>query len=300
MMKDQAHTLRKIFRDGKARAPEVISVTSGKGGVGKTSIVVNMGIMLADLGKDVLVLDADLGLANVDVMLGMAPRMTIKQVLEGDCTIEDIVLDGPRGIKIIPASSGLQELVDLTPQQQLGLLDALDQVEGDFDYLIIDTGAGISRNVMYFNAAAQRVVVVATAEPTSITDAYALIKVLRKQYGVRRFDLIVNNVDSRLEGDHVARKLTTVCDRFLGDVSLEMLGSIPHDASIPECIKAQKAFVGARPEGEAAKRLAGIIQRLVRTSRPSEAGNLQFFFRRALLNQVKGTSHAGYRLLGTY
>jgi flagellar biosynthesis protein FlhG len=172
-------------------------------------------------------------------------------------------------------------------------------VEGDFDYLIIDTGAGISRNVMYFNAAAQRVVVVATAEPTSITDAYALIKVLRKQYGVRRFDLIVNNVDSRLEGDHVARKLTTVCDRFLGDVSLEMLGSIPHDASIPECIKAQKAFVGHARRERLQKGLRD-IQRLVRTSRPSEAGNLQFFFRRALLNQVKGTSHAGYRLLGTY
>jgi flagellar biosynthesis protein FlhG len=299
-MKDQAHTLRKIFKDGTARTPEVISVTSGKGGVGKTSIVVNMAILLASRGKKVLVLDADLGLANVDVMLGIAPRLTIKHVLDGECSIDDIVLTGPSGIRIIPASSGIQELADLNPSQQISLVNALDHFDGDFDYMIVDTGAGISRNVMYFNAASQRIIVVATAEPTSITDAYALIKVLRKHYGIKRFDLIVNNVTSKSEGDHVAEKLTLVCDRFLGDVALEMLGSIPHDKSIPECIKAQKAFVGVNPSGDAVKRLARIADRLEETSRASTSGNLQFFFRKMLLNQAKGTSHAGYRVHGTY
>lgn len=299
-MKDQAHTLRRIFTEGTTRSPEVLSVTSGKGGVGKTSIVVNMAILLAKKGKKVLVLDADLGLANVDVMLGLAPKLTIKNVLDGQCSLEEIILTGPAGIRIIPASSGIQELSDLKPEQQISLMDALDHFDGDLDYMIVDTGAGISKNVMYFNAASQRIIVVVTPEPTSITDAYALIKVLRKHYGIKRFDLIINNVASKLEGDHVAEKLTLVCERFLGDVALEMLGSIPHDKSIPECIKAQKAHATLHPNSESTKRLARIADRLGDTTRAGVGGNLQFFFRKMLLNQAKGTSHAGYRVHGTY
>jgi flagellar biosynthesis protein FlhG len=299
-MKDQAHTLRKIFEGESNNIPTVISVTSGKGGVGKTSIVVNMAILMASKGKRVLVLDADLGLANVDVMLGLSPKLTIKHVLDGECTIEDIVLTGPSGISIIPASSGIQELSDLKPEQQISLMNALDYFDHEIDYMIVDTGAGISKNVMYFNAAAQRVIVVATSEPTSITDAYAIIKVLRKHYGIKRFDLIINNVTSKMEGDQVAKKLTLVCERFLGDVILHMLGSIPHDRTIPECIKAQKAFVEATPISDATKRLTRIIGRIENTSRANTSGNLQFFFRRMLLNQAKGTSDAGYRLYGTY
>jgi flagellar biosynthesis protein FlhG len=221
-------------------------------------------------------------------------------VLDGECTIEDIVLTGPNGINIIPASSGIQELSDLRPEQQISLINALDYFDHEIDYMIVDTGAGISKNVMYFNAAAQRIIVVVTAEPTSITDAYALIKVLRKQYGIKRFDLIINNVTSKVEGDQVAKKLTLVCERFLGDVILYMLGSIPHDKTIPECVKAQKAFVGVTPISDATKRLTRIVGRLENTSQAHASGNLQFFFRRMLLNQTKGTSHAGYRLYGTY
>jgi flagellar biosynthesis protein FlhG len=268
--------------------------------VGKTSIVVNLAILLAAKGKKVIILDADLGLANIDVMLGLTPKLTIKQVLDGECTIEDIVVEGPRGIKIIPASSGIQELSELKPEQQISLVNSLDYFDNAVDYMIVDTGAGISKNVMYFNAAAQRIIVVATPEPTSITDAYALIKVLRKQYGITRFDLIINNATSKMEGDQVAEKLTMVCERFLGDVTLEILGSISHDKSIPECIKAQKAFVEVYPQAESTKRLARIMGRLENTSRESTNGNLQFFFRRMLLNQTKGTGHAGYRLHGTY
>jgi flagellar biosynthesis protein FlhG len=299
-MKDQAHTLRRIFDGESSESPVVLSVTSGKGGVGKTSIVVNLAILLAQKGKKVLVLDADLGLANVDVMLGLAPKNTIKNVLDGECNIEDIVIDGPSGIQIIPASSGIQELSELKPEQQISLMNSLDYFDHAIDYMLVDTGAGISRNVMYFNAAAQRIIVVATPEPTSITDAYALMKVLRKQYGIKRFDLIINNVTSKMEGDQVAEKLSMVCERFLGDVTLEVLGSISHDKSIPECIKAQKAFVGMYPQAEATKRLARIMGRLESTARGSTNGNLQFFFRRMLFNQTKGTSHAGYRVHGTY
>jgi flagellar biosynthesis protein FlhG len=299
-MKDQAHTLRKIFEGENNDSPTVLSVTSGKGGVGKTSIVVNLAILLAAKGKKVIVLDADLGLANVDVMLGLAPKLTIKHVLDGECNIEDIVVEGPSGIKIIPASSGIQELSELKPEQQISLINSLDYFDHAVDYMIVDTGAGISKNVMYFNAAAQRIIVVATPEPTSITDAYALIKVLRKQYGIKRFDLIINSATSKMEGDQVAGKLTMVCERFLGDVTLEILGSISYDKSIPECIKAQKAFVEVYPQAESTKRLARIMGRLENTSRENTNGNLQFFFRRMLLNQTKGTDHAGYRLHGTY
>ena len=299
-MKDQAHTLRKIFEGAAPPCPQVLSITSGKGGVGKTSLVVNMSIILASRGKKVLVLDADLGLANIDVMLGLVPKYTIQHLLQGQCSLDDIILEGPEGIKIIPASSGIQELADLTHEQQLCLMNSLDYFDQDIDYMIIDTGAGISRNVMYFNAASQRVIVVATPEPTSITDAYALIKVLRKQYGVKRFDLIVNNVSTKVEGDQVARQLSLVCERFLGDVVLETLGSVPADKSIPECIKGQKAFVEVYPAGEASRRLERIVSRMEQTSRPSSSGSLQFFLRRMVLNQMKGSNHAGYSISRSY
>jgi flagellar biosynthesis protein FlhG len=298
-MKDQAQTLRRIVKNGD-KSPQVISVTSGKGGVGKTTVVTNMAILLASLGKKVLVFDADLGLANIDVMLGLTPRYNIKHVLDGQCRLDDIILKGPQGIKIIPASSGVQELVDLSHEQQLSIMNTLDYFDDDLDYMLLDTGAGISRNVMYFNTAAQRIVVVVTPEPTSITDAYALIKVLRTKHGIKRFDLIINNVLSAGEGNGVAKKLMMVCDRFLGDVALDMLGSLPHDSSIPECIRAQKAFVGVSPAGEAARRLSGIVKRLEQAAPTYNSGNIQFFFRRLLLNQGKVMNHAGHSVSGSY
>ncbi|MBN1636957.1 MAG: MinD/ParA family protein [Deltaproteobacteria bacterium] len=300
-MNDQAHTLRRMFSQGNpAPLPQILSVTSGKGGVGKTSIVVNLAVILASMGKKVLVLDADLGLANIDVMLGLTPKYNIKHVLDGQCRLEEILLEGPHGMKIIPATSGIQELVDLSYEQQLSLVNTLDYFDEDMDYLFVDTGAGISRNVMYFNAAAQRIIVVVTPEPTSITDAYALIKVLRNQYGIKRFNLIINNVLSKMEGDEVAKKLTLVCGRFLGDVALDMLGSIPHDSNFSECIKGQKAFVGEYPNGAVAKGLIRITKQIDRLSHGHGTGNLQFFLKRILLNETKGSRHAEYSIPSSY
>ncbi len=300
-MNDQAHTLRKIFNEGKGSlAPQVISVTSGKGGVGKTTVVINTAIILASMGHKVLLLDADLGLANIDVMLGLTPQHNIKHVLDGECSLEDIIIKGPGGIQIIPASSGIQELSDLSREQQMTLVNALDYLDDEIDYFLVDTGAGISRNVMYFNAAAQRVMVVATPEPTSITDAYALIKVLRKKYGVTKFSLVVNNVISKIEGDEVAKKLNMVCEKFLGDVVLDMLGSIPHDSHVPECIKGQKPFIEVHPSGEVANRLKSIVKNIERTATVNESGNLQFFLRRILLNEGKGPSNARHSFSRSY
>lgn len=288
-MNDQAYTLRRIVREGQAaRLPQVIAVTSGKGGVGKTSFVINAAIILASIGKKVVILDADLGLANIDVMLGLTPRYNIQHVLDGECTLSEIMINGPAGIRIIPSASGIQELSELSPEQQLTLVNALDHFDDDIDYMFVDTGAGISRNVMYFNAAAQRILVVATPEPTSITDAYALIKVVHKKYGINRFALVVNNVRTKVEGDEVAHKLSTVCEKFLGDVFLDMLGSIPHDSNISECIKGQKPFVLEHPNGEVARRLASIVKNLDRSAPSYDSGNLHFFMRRLLLNEFKG------------
>lgn len=300
-MKDQAQTLRKIIKhSGQRQPPQVIAVTSGKGGVGKTTMVANMAFILAGQGRKVLVFDADLGLANIDVMLGLTPRYNIMHVLDGQCRLEDVLLEGPNGIRIIPASSGVPELVDLSRDQQLALMSAVDDFDADLDYMLVDTGAGISKNVMYFNTAAQRIVVVVTPEPTAITDAYALIKVLRTKYGIKRFDLIINNVLSTTEGSDVARKLMTVCDRFLGDVALDMLGSLPHDSHIPECIRGQKAFVGVHPGGDATRRLTAIVKRLEQGTETYGSGNIQFFFRRLLLNQGRMTSHAGHSVSRPY
>jgi flagellar biosynthesis protein FlhG len=275
-------------------APQVISVTSGKGGVGKTSIVANMAILLSSSGKRVLVFDADLGLANIDIILGITPKFNIHQLLEGTCNIEDILLDGPGGIKIIPASSGIQELSSLTYAQQMSIVNALDSLDRDFDYMIVDTGAGISGNVMYFNSAAQRVIVVVTPEPTSITDAYALMKIMRKKYGTKRFDLIINNAVSAYEAKEVFRKLFFACDRFFGDIALDMLGWIPHDSTIPECIREQRAFVEVDPGSEATRKLAAIVKRLERSGAAYESGSLQFFFKRHIEGRAKGIKDAGH------
>ena len=273
--------------DIKNKSPQVISVTSGKGGVGKTSIVVNMAILLSSMGKKVLVFDADLGLANIDVMLGLSAKYNINHLILGDCSIEDILIEGPAGIIILPASSGIQELSALSYEQQLTIINALDNFQGDFDYMLVDTGAGISENVMYFNSAAQRIIVVVTPEPTSLIDAYALIKVMRTRFNIKRFEIIINNVLSTYEGKDVIKKLIFACDKFFGDIALDMLGSIPHDSTIPESIREQRAFVEINPSSEASRRLAAIVKRIDSINVPLESGTLQFFFKKHMERREK-------------
>src|SRR5262245_10883236 len=205
---DQARTLRRLADDARQQqlqtlwpgqgdrsgpypasvhpSVKVLSFTSGKGGVGKTHIVVNLAYALQSLGARVMLLDADLGLANVDVLLGLAPRFTIQDVLDGHKTLDDVLVTGPAGMLILPAGSGVPELAELNDSQRLQLLTILETLEHDIDFLLIDTGAGISANVMYFNVAAQDIVVIVTPEPTSITDAYALMKVLSTKYDEKR------------------------------------------------------------------------------------------------------------------
>ncbi|HEN20532.1 MAG TPA: MinD/ParA family protein, partial [Desulfobacteraceae bacterium] len=193
----------------------VIAITSGKGGVGKTNIVANLGFALSRLRKKVLVLDADLGLGNLDVLLGIAPKYNLSHVVAGEKSISDIIVKGPGEMKILPAGSGIQEITDLSRDQKIRILSELDTLLDTVDILLIDTAAGISSNVMYFNVSAQNIIVVATPEPTSMTDAYALMKVLSMRYSEKKFSLLVNLAASVEEAHEVFRQLDLVAKRFL-------------------------------------------------------------------------------------
>jgi len=236
-------------RNAKAR---VIAITSGKGGVGKTSIVANLGYAFTKLGKKVLILDADLGLGNLDVLLGLAPKYNLSHVIMEEKTIEDILIEGPGKMKILPASSGIQELTSLTRQQKINILTQLDRLIDTVDILFIDTAAGISPNVMDFNATAQEIVVVVSPEPTSITDAYAQMKVLSLKYSEKVCKLLVNMTTRPEEGREVFRQLHLVTDRFL-DIHIEYLGCILNDEKVTRGVKSQKIVSELFPDTQASK-----------------------------------------------
>jgi flagellar biosynthesis protein FlhG len=254
---------------GRAGRLRVIAVTSGKGGVGKTNLVLNLCIALSRLERRVFLLDADMGLANVDVLLGMSPRYTIEHVLTGQKELRDIVLDGPGGFKVLPASSGISELSELTYDQQMHLFRALSSLDGEMDYLFIDTGAGISSNVLRFNASAHEIVVIASPEPTSITDAYALMKLLSIKYHLRAFSLIANSVTSEEEGQEVFDRLNKVAGQFL-NVTLRYLGPVPLDKLVPKAVRLQRPFLQAFPTAPASVAITRIAALLDRTGAPPD------------------------------
>ena len=238
---DQASTLREKFCspsltfDDPGNGVRAISITSGKGGVGKTNVVINLAIQLAKLGKRVFIMDGDLGLANVDIILNLSPKYTIEDVLMGKRSINDVIVEGPEGIHILPASSGLAEMSELNRDQQMGIFEELGKLQSQYDYFLIDTGAGISSNVLRFNASVDEIFVVTTPEPTSITDAYALMKIMTTKYQVRQFNLIVNQA-RHAEAIAVFKRLETVSKRFL-PLELVFSGHIPKDKKISESVK---------------------------------------------------------------
>jgi flagellar biosynthesis protein FlhG len=296
---DQADTLRKMARVARknqqpvssgsaqgAKGIRVISVTSGKGGVGKSNVVSNLAIALSSLGKKVLVIDGDLGLGNLDVLLGLSPAFNLNHVFSGEKSIMDILIDGPQGIKIIPAGSGIQEFTSLGQHEKLKLLDELDMLEEQFDIMIVDTEAGISENVTYFTAAAQEIIVVVTPEPTSITDVYALIKLLATRYSEYHFKVLVNMAKDSEDALEVFRKLANVAGRFL-DISLDYLGCVVKDEKVVEAVKRQRAVSDLFPDSEASVCFATLAKRVIENTRRTRLkGNIQFFFRHFLENPV--------------
>lgn len=292
MVDDQARGLRRLAAKqndkggltgvAEGKPVRVISVTSGKGGVGKTNVVVNMAYAMARRGKKVLVVDADLGLANIDVLLGLAPRFNLQHVLSGERSLEEILLEGPGGIKILPSSSGVQEMAELGNEQKLVLLEAIDGFEEEPDVMLLDTGAGIASNVMYFNMAAQQILVVVTPEPTSLTDAYALMKVLSTRHQEKHFLLVVNSANGSAEAQEVYKKLSLTAERFL-DISIDYLGFILRDDAVPTAVRRQRAVAELFPNAKASRNLSQLADRLLQTEpRVKVKGNIQFFWRRLL------------------
>ena len=285
---DQAGTLRAMNRGASGetldcpKATRVFAITSGKGGVGKTAVVANLAVLLARMGKRVLILDADLGLANIDVVFGLAPGHNLNHFFTGEQPLEAILTDGPEGIKILPAGSGVQRFTRLDSEQKLRLLEALDGMNNDFDFVLIDTEAGISENVTYFNTAAHEILVVTTPEPTAITDAYALMKLLSNQYHEKHFNLIVNFIKTEEEALDVYRKLTMVANRYL-DIAIDYIGSIPRDKLMVEAIRRQQVLVQLFPDSKttgAFEALARTIMQEPQTIEPK--GSIQFFWKRLL------------------
>ena len=259
---------------------KVIAVTSGKGGVGKSAISANLGICLAQLGRRVLLVDADLALANLDLMLGVSARATIREVLDGELAIEDVMVVGPHGVHLLPACNGDSGLSGLSKQTQLAFFTAIDSLEDRFDTVVIDTGAGIGSNSTTFAAAAQETVVVVTPDPASMADAYAMIKVLSQQCGVGRVYLVVNMASGPREAEAVVTRLLTLVGQFL-DVSVIPVGYVYHDSAVEESVRRCRPLVVHYPQAPVTASLQALARRLL-DEQPQECswGGPRLFWKR--------------------
>lgn len=272
-----------------SRPVKVIAVTGGKGGVGKTNLSVNLSVALAQLQRRVVLMDADLGLANVDVLLGLQARYNLADVLSGERTMSEILLTGPSGMKIVPASSGVSQMAKLSHMEHAAIIHAFSELGEQMDTLIVDTAAGISDTVVSFVRAAQEVVVVVCDEPSSITDAYALIKLLNTEHDVFRFRVIANMTRSANEGINLFNKLNGVCDRFL-DASLQYLGHVPFDENVRKAVQKRKPLLEFAPTCKASLAIRALAQKIDAWPTAHTArGHLEFFIERLLNPANVGT-----------
>jgi flagellar biosynthesis protein FlhG len=278
-IEDQAMGLRRMINPEPVR---VIAVTGGKGGVGKTNVSVNLGVAMAELGRRVMLLDADLGLANIDVLLGLHANRNISHVMNGECGLDEIMVSGPKGMRVVPGASGLQQMAELSPAEHAGLIHAFSEVSSEVDVLLIDTAAGISDLVVSFSRAAQEQIVVVCDEPASITDAYAIIKLLNREHGIGRFRILANMVKSVQEGKDLFNKMCRVTDQYL-DVMLSYMGSIPYDEQLRKAVKSQRPVVEAYPRSRAAQAFKNLAKRADNWPVPTGvSGDLQFFVERLI------------------
>ena len=277
MESTQTAGLKRIASPGPV---QVIAVTGGKGGVGKTSVAVNLATTLASTGRRAMLLDGDLGLANVDVFLGLSPRHTMAHVLRGERSLEEIVLESPHGVQVVPGASGVAELANLSAADHLSLVQAFSSLSSRIDVLIVDTAAGISHSVVQFTQAAQHVLIVVCDEPASMTDAYALVKVLSRNHGVTQFRVVANMVRSPGEGDALFQKLQRVTSKFL-DVTLEYVGEIPEDPYLRRSIREQRPVIAAFPACPSSRAFKKLALKADKWPVPEgPRGNLEFFVER--------------------
>ncbi|MBI5451335.1 MAG: MinD/ParA family protein [Gammaproteobacteria bacterium] len=259
---------------------QVIAVASGKGGVGKTNLTANISVELSRMGNKVLILDADLGLANMDVLLGLNVKKNISHLISGEADINEIIVNGPEGVKIIPGSSGLYRMADLSHAEHIGLVRAFSTIAVNPDYLVIDSAAGISDSVITFTRAAHEIIVVVCDEPASITDAYALIKVLNKNHGINKFRVVANMVNNYQDGVNLYGKLLKVSERFL-DVTLDYLGAVPYDEYLKKSVQKQGLVVMQYPRSKASLAIKKIAAKIEKMPLPDRArGHIEFFVER--------------------
>lgn len=280
---DQATGLRKMVNPKQVK---VIAVSSGKGGVGKTNVSVNLATALAKDGKEVLLMDADLGLANVDVLLGLNPAYDLSHVISGERSLDEVIIEGPANLKVIPASSGVSQMANLTVTEQAGLINAFNELGHALDVMVVDTAAGISDSVVNFCCASQEVVVVVCDEPASITDAYAFIKVMSREHKIERFQILANMAHSTHEGRELFNKLSKATDRFL-DVMLTFLGTIPYDERLRKAVQHQRAVVEAYPRSPSALALKRVAKQIDQWPEKDQiGGQLEFFIERMINSDV--------------
>jgi flagellar biosynthesis protein FlhG len=276
---DQADGIRRM---AQPRPVRVLAVSSGKGGVGKTNVAVNLGVSLSELGRHAVLLDADLGLANVDVLLGLQPKFNLSHVLSGERSLDEILVEGPSGLKIVPASSGIQRMSELTTAEQAAVIRAFGEMNQDIDVLLVDTAAGISGGVVNFARACQDIILVVCDEPTSLTDAYAFIKLLNRDYGVHRFQILPNMVQDYQQGQALFGKLCRVTDRYL-DVTLDLLGVVPRDEQLRKAVQKQTPVVVAYPHSKAARAFRALALKMDALPISGQAsGRLEFFVERMI------------------
>ena len=261
-------------------SPYVLAISSGKGGVGKTNVVINLAVEIQRRGLRVLVFDADLGLSNVPILLGLLPQYNLSHVLFGGMRMGEILFPGPEGVTVLPAGFGVQELADLTEEQQLKLLCETEALEEDFDVVLIDTGAGISPNVIFFNIVSHENIMIVCPEPASMSDAYVLMKILALRYQRKTFKVLMNSVKEETEAARVLDSITQACQRFLG-VSITHFGNIPYDQRIREAVRSQKPVVELYPDAASSQSFSELAARLL-GSMPEDfpVGSLQFFWKR--------------------
>jgi len=266
--------------DGLAQPVQVIAITGGKGGVGKTSVAVNLATALAALKRRVVLLDGDLGLANADVFLGLSPRYTLAHVLSGERTLDEIMVSAPQGFQLIPAAAGAADLAQLGAVEHLGLVQAFSALATRLDVLIVDTAAGLSHSVLQFSQAAQQVVVVICDEPASITDAYALVKVLSRNHGVQRFRVLANQMRSPGAGRELFQRFERVAARFL-DVTLDYAGEIPDDECLRRSVRGQRPVLDEFPGSPASRAFKKLAKHADTWPVPAgPRGNIEFFVER--------------------
>ncbi|MBF0441247.1 MAG: MinD/ParA family protein [Oligoflexales bacterium] len=286
---NQSRKVKEVCKTKKAFS-RIISVASGKGGVGKTIATVNIALALRRMGHSVLILDGDLGLANVDVVLGLKARYNINDVISEKARLKDILLDGPMGIRIIPSGSGISKLTQLSYLERLKIIQEIESLNESFEFLVIDTGAGISSTVLHLNAIADDIIVVSTPEPHSMTDAYAFIKVMAEDYERKSFNLVINMVRSKSEGEQVLKRISDVARNFL-KLEIRELGSIPYDKQMQQSLMMRQAasekstyFIAGQAWNEIARL---ILENPVRVSRGDDD-----FWRRLVFSEATGSCGA--------